>query len=133
MYNNFVILSREKIEYNSNMKIREIQCKSAVGKCGFPGGGLAINPYVGRGHACVYCYARFVKRFTGHTEKWGEFVDARVNIADVLAKQLKSKGYRSERIYIGTVTDPYQTIEAKWDHIGRFLLTPKPCLKNLKR
>jgi len=96
------------------MKIREIQCKSAIGKCGFPGGGLAINPYIGCGHGCVYCYARFIKRFTGHTEEWGTFVDARINIADVLKKQLKSSKYKGERIFIGTVTDPYQPIEEKY-------------------
>jgi len=96
------------------MKIREIQCKSAIGKCGFPGGGLAINPYVGCGHSCVYCYARFMKRFTGHTEKWGSFVDARINIANVLKKQLKSPKYKGEQIFIGTVTDPYQPIEKKY-------------------
>jgi len=97
------------------MKIREINCKSAIGKCGFPGGGLAINPYVGCGHACVYCYARFMKRFTGHTEEWGTFVDARINIADVLKKQLKSPKYKGEQIFIGTVTDPYQPIEKKYE------------------
>lgn len=96
------------------MKIREIQCKSAIGKCGFPGGGLAINPYVGCGHGCVYCYARFIKRFTGHAEEWGTFVDARLNIAEILRKQLKSPKYKGERIYIGTVTDPYQPIEKKY-------------------
>ncbi|MFH1462479.1 MAG: radical SAM protein [bacterium] len=96
------------------MEIREIQCKTAVGKCGFPGGGLAINPYVGCGHSCVYCYARFIKRFTGHTEEWGSFVDARINIAEVLRKQMKSAKYRGEQIYIGTVTDPYQPIEKKY-------------------
>ncbi|UZE93049.1 MAG: radical SAM protein [Candidatus Nealsonbacteria bacterium] len=96
------------------MKVREIQCKSAIGKCGFPGGGLAINPYVGCGHSCVYCYARFIKRFTGHTEEWGTFVDARINIADVLKKQLKSPKYKGERIFIGTVTDPYQPIEKEY-------------------
>ena len=96
------------------MKIKEIQCKSAISKCGFPGGGLAINPYVGCGHSCAYCYARFIKRFTNHTEEWGTFVDARINIADVLKKQLKSSKYIGERIYIGTVTDPYQPIEEKY-------------------
>ncbi|MFH1180817.1 MAG: radical SAM protein [bacterium] len=96
------------------MKIKEIQCKSAIGKCGFPGGGLAINPYVGCGHGCVYCYARFIKRFTGHIEKWGSFVDARMNIADILKKQLRSPKYKGERIYIGTVTDPYQPAEEKY-------------------
>ncbi len=96
------------------MKIKETQCKSAIGKCGFPGGGLAINPYVGCGHSCVYCYARFIKRFTGHTEEWGTFVDAKTNIVDILKKQLKSSKYKGERIFIGTVTDPYQPIEKKY-------------------
>ncbi len=97
------------------MKIKEIQCKSAIGKCGFPGGGLAINPYVGCGHSCVYCYARFIKRFTGHTEEWGAFIDVKTNIVDILKKQLKSSKYENQRIFIGTVTDPYQPIEKKYN------------------
>jgi len=97
-----------------DIKIREIQCKSAIGKCGFPGGGLCINPYVGCGHSCVYCYSRFMKRFTGHTEEWGTFADARVNIGDVLGKQLRSSRFKGQQIYIGTVTDPYQPIEARY-------------------
>ncbi|MEK6888054.1 MAG: radical SAM protein [Candidatus Aenigmatarchaeota archaeon] len=96
------------------MKIREIQCKSAIGKCDFPGGGFAINPYIGCGHGCAYCYARFIKRFTGHAEEWGRFVDVRTNTADVLRKQMKSSKYKSQQIYIGTVTDPYQPMEAKY-------------------
>lgn len=97
-----------------DIKIREIECKSAIGKCGFPGGGWAINPYVGCAHGCVYCYARFIKRFTGHTKPWGSFVDIRINIAPVLQKQLKSPKYKKGPIFIGTVTDPYQRIEKKY-------------------
>lgn len=97
-----------------NLKIREIHCKSAIGKCGFPGGGLCINPYVGCGHSCVYCYSRFMKRFTGHTEQWGTFADARINIGNVLGKQLRSPRFQGQRIYVGTVTDPYQPIEARY-------------------
>lgn len=97
-----------------NIKIREIQCKSAIGKCGFPGGGFCINPYVGCGHSCVYCYSRFMKRFTGHTEEWGTFADARINIGEVLKRQLQSSRFKGQQIYIGTVTDPYQPIEARY-------------------
>lgn len=97
-----------------NIKICEIECKSAIGKCGFPGGGWAINPYVGCSHGCAYCYARFIKRFTGHTEPWGTFVDVRTNIARVLQKQLKSPKYKKGSIFIGTVTDPYQPLEKKY-------------------
>ncbi len=95
-------------------KVREIECASAIGKCNFPGGGWAINPYVGCAHNCQYCYARFIKRFTGHTEPWGTFVDARINIAEVLERQLRSKKYHDQQIYLGTVTDPYQPAEEKY-------------------
>ena len=96
------------------LKIKEIQCKSALGKCGFSDNSFCINPYVGCQHACIYCYARFMKRFTNHTETWGSFVDARINIAEVLKKQMKSQKYKGKQIYIGTVTDPYQPLEAKY-------------------
>lgn len=96
------------------MEVKEIECKSAIGKCGFPGGGFAINPYVGCEHNCLYCYARFIKRFTGHNEDWGAFVDARINISDILERQMRSSKYKGEQIYIGTVTDPYQPSEEKY-------------------
>lgn len=96
------------------MRVREIFCKTAISRCGFPGGGWAINPYVGCSHGCLYCYARFIKRFTGHKEKWGTFVDVRVNIKEVLKRQVRSKKYCEGQIYIGTVTDPYQPLEEKY-------------------
>ena len=102
-------------------KVREITCASAIGKCGFSGGGWAINPYVGCTHNCVYCYARFIKRFTGHSEPWGSFVDIRLNISEVLKKQLKSAQYETGRIFIGTVTDPYQPVENKYELTRRIL------------
>lgn len=109
------------------VKIREIECKSALGKCGFPGGGLAINPYVGCAHSCVYCYARFIKRFTGHAEDWGSFVDARINVAEVLARQIKSAKFRGQQIYLGTVTDPYQPLEGKYRLTRQILEVLKNC------
>lgn len=96
------------------MKIQEIKCKTVLGKCGFPGGGLSLNPYVGCSHNCQYCYARFMKRFTGHKEAWGSFVDARINAPEILEKQLKIPRFKSESIYIGTVTDPYQPVEKQY-------------------
>ena len=53
-----------------------------------------VNPYTGCEHACTYCYARFMKRFSGHKEPWGEFVDVKINACDLLPKELgrKKKG-----------------------------------------
>ena len=53
------------------MKIREIKAKSILSTSRVYD--YSLNPYVGCQHGCVYCYAKFMKRFTGHKEKWGEF------------------------------------------------------------
>jgi len=98
----------------TGLKIKEVKCKSALSECGFSAGSFCINPYIGCGHACQYCYARFMKRFVGHNEPWGSFVDVKINIADVLEKQIKSPKYKNKLIYIGTVTDPYQPLESKY-------------------
>ena len=103
------------------MNVREVKCSSAIARCGFPGGGLAINPYVGCNHSCVYCYARFMKRSTGHKEEWGTFIDVRMNIGEVLEKQMKSSVWRGEHIYIGTVTDPYQPLEMRYGLMKKIL------------
>jgi DNA repair photolyase len=92
--------------------IEEIKVRSALTKTGIPGRKYCINPYVGCAHACKYCYATFMKRFTGHIEPWGSFVDIKINAHEVLRKQLK----RTEEgnIIMSSVTDPYQPIEAKY-------------------
>ena len=49
--------------------IRDVDVKSVMTKSTLPVGGYSVNPYVGCPHACKYCYASFMKRFTGHTGK----------------------------------------------------------------
>jgi len=102
--------------------IREILCKSVLSKSGISSVDYAVNPYVGCQHGCVYCYARFMKRFTGHREEWGEFVDVRVNASQVLSRELSKtvKGL----VMLSSVTDPYQPLEKKYE------LTRK-CLQKL--
>jgi DNA repair photolyase len=51
-------------------------------------------------------------RFSGHKEPWGTFVDAKVNIAQVLEKQLNARRAPEGRLIIGSVTDAYQQAEA---------------------
>jgi len=92
--------------------VKEIECKSILTKSGIEGVDYAVNPYVGCQHGCVYCYAIFMKRFTGHNEEWGTFVDAKVNAAMVLAKQMRRA--KPGNIVSGTVTDPYQPLERKY-------------------
>ena len=94
------------------MIIREIECKSILTKSGIEGVDYALNPYIGCAHGCVYCYATFMKRFTGHKEEWGAFVDVKVNAGEVLARQMKRAKWGN--ITSGTVTDPYQPLEERY-------------------
>lgn len=94
------------------IKIREIACKSILSKSGISGIDYALNPYLGCEHGCVYCYAVFMKRFTGHNEPWGDFVDVKVNAQEILKKQLLK--IKPGKISIGTVTDGYQPLERKY-------------------
>jgi DNA repair photolyase len=94
------------------MKIKEIKVKSAIVKSNLPGGGFVINPYIGCSHGCSYCYARFMKRFTGHKEEWGSFVDVKTNAHETIPKN--TDRYRDRSIIIGSVCDPYQPIEKRY-------------------
>jgi len=99
--------------------IREKQVKSILSKSGIPGVDYCLNPYVGCAHGCKYCYATFMKRFTGHPEPWGTFVDVKRNAPEILQRQLKrtSRGY----VMISSVTDPYQPLEEKYGLTRRCL------------
>ena len=72
-----------------------------------------INPYVGCQHGCSYCYARFMKRFTGHKEPWGEFVDVKINAVDLLYGEITKK--KRGRVWVSGVCDPYQPLEARYN------------------
>ena len=92
------------------MNIREIKAKNILSKSQIYD--YALNPYVGCQHACVYCYAKFMKRFTGHKEPWGKFVDVKINAPELLERELKKK--KVGRVWISGVCDPYQPLEKKY-------------------
>ncbi len=92
--------------------VQNVECKSILTKSGIEGIDYALNPYVGCAHACLYCYAVFMKRFTGHQEEWGTFVDVKINAPQVLSRQLGRA--RPGNINFGTVTDAYQPLERRY-------------------
>jgi len=92
--------------------IRHLQAKSILSRSGIPGADYCINAYVGCAHACVYCYATFMKRYTGHAEPWGRFVDVKINAPEILRKQLRKPVKGS--VIISSVTDAYQPLESKF-------------------
>ena len=96
--------------------IRDIDVQSVMTRSSLPVGGYSVNPYVGCPHACKYCYASFMKRFTGHTEPWGTFLDVKhwKPIAD-------PHKYDGQRVVIGSVTDGYNPYEEHFQRTRRLL------------
>jgi len=93
------------------IKIREIQAKSILNKSKIYD--YCVNCYTGCALNCRYCYAAlFMRRYSGHSEPWGAFVDVKVNAAEVLAKQVirAKKGV----VWLSSVCDAYQPLEAKY-------------------
>ena len=101
------------------IRIREIRAASIITKSNLPDADYVINPYVGCTHSCLYCYARFMKRFTGHAEKWGEFVDVKINAPDLIPA--KTTKYRGKSIFIASVTDAYLPLERKYQLTRKIL------------
>ena len=84
------------------IKVREIQVKSILSTSNLPVADYSVNPYLGCPHACKYCYASFMKRFTGHPEPWGTFLDVKY------WPEIRNPGkYAGKQLFIGSVTDPY--------------------------
>ncbi|MDD5616868.1 MAG: radical SAM protein [Candidatus Methanoperedens sp.] len=97
--------------------IKEIKVKTALSPSQLPGLDYALNPYRGCAHACVYCYAPSVIHWD--KGKWGELVEVKINLLRILSKELRVK--KKGVVGLGTVTDPYQPAEKKYEITRRCL------------
>jgi len=104
------------------MIVKEVHAKTILSKSKVQD--YTINPYIGCQHACTYCHARFIKRFTGHKEEWGEFVDVKVNAPSLLALEIRKK--KRGRVWVSGLCDPYQPLEKKYE-------VTRKCLEILSR
>jgi DNA repair photolyase len=93
------------------LRVKEILAKSVLNKSKIFD--YCVNPYTGCQIACPYCYARlFMRRYSGHEEAWGDFVDVKINAPEVLRKQLEKA--KRGRVWVSSVCDPYQPLEKKY-------------------
>ncbi|MBY8997103.1 MAG: radical SAM protein [Candidatus Thorarchaeota archaeon] len=100
------------------MIVNKTQAKSIITKSNIPGIDFVINPYIGCQHACIYCYAEFMKRFTGHGgDTWGDFIDVKQYDWD----KIKPEKYEDKTILLSSVTDPYTPLEIKYENTRRVL------------
>ena len=99
-----------------DVKICFVDTGNTMTKSSLPVGGYSVNPYVGCTHACRYCYASFMKRFTGHSEEWGTFLDVK------RWPEIKNpRKYAGQRVVIGSVTDGYNPQEEIFQNTRKLL------------
>jgi len=100
------------------MLTNEIMCKSLLNPSKLAV--YCVNPYVGCQHGCTYCYANpITRRFSRHTEPWGEFVDVKINAPEILRKEIPKK--RKGQVFISSLTDAYQPLERKYELTRKLL------------
>lgn len=108
----------------AGITFHEVLAKSALNK--IPGGGgpmpfgWTINPYRGCSHACVYCFARPTHSYLelDQGKDFDQEIIVKVNVAEVLRKELSRASWGRHPVALGTNTDPYQRAE------GRYSLMP---------
>ncbi|WP_430645826.1 Rv2578c family radical SAM protein [Agromyces sp. GXS1127] len=107
----------------TGLTFHEVLAKSALNKV--PGQsyvpfGWTINPYRGCSHACAYCFARPTHEYLDLSpgDDFDRELIVKVNVADVLRRELARSSWRHEPVALGTNTDPYQRAE------GRYALMP---------
>ena len=114
--------------YTPAMRVeyREEPCRSALNRVKGMPFDWSLNPYMGCAHRCTFCYVRAfeLRAERPADDRYGRSIRVKVNVAEVLARELGRPSWRGEGIAIGAATDPYQPCE------GRYRLT-RACLQAL--
>lgn len=98
------------------IKVQVIHASNLVTKSKLPDADYVCNPYTGCIHKCIYCYAEFMKRFTNHSEEWGDFLDIK-DTKEMKIPKLKE----GSTILISSVTDAYNPYEKKYELTRKIL------------
>jgi DNA repair photolyase len=103
---------------------REEPCRTALNRVRNMPFAWSLNPYMGCAHRCTFCYVRGFERRADRPsgEAYGRSVRVKVNVAEVLRRELASRAWKREVVAIGAATDPYQPAE------GRYRIT-RACLQ----
>ena len=102
--------------------VAQTSVKTFLSKSKIPGFDYVINPYVGCPHKCIYCYAEYMRKFSGHEEEWGNFLDVRH--CDV---PLKPAQLFHRHVLLSSVTDPYNPYEQKYQLTRSLLKQLQQC------
>ncbi len=99
--------------------------RSAIVPSRIPGVDYVLNPYVGCGFGCKFCYAHYMGRVVGRrAEDWGKFAFPKEGFLAALVRQLRRpQRYYGKYLLLGSATDPYQPVESKYRLTRRTLET----------
>ena len=108
------------------VEYREEPCRSALNRVKGMRFKWSLNPYMGCVHRCTFCYVRAFEHRADRPadDRYGTSIRVKINVADVLRRELARPSWERELVTIGAATDPYQPAE------GRYRLT-RACLEAL--
>jgi len=116
---------------------KEIYAKSACNKLKnskYPFD-LDLNIYRGCEHGCKYCYAIYSHDYLG-SDKYYEDIYIKINIAEMLERELSKKNSKRKVINLGSVTDSYQELEKTYklmpDILRLMIKYKNPCMISTK-
>jgi DNA repair photolyase len=98
------------------VEYREEPCRSALNRVKGMSFGWSLNPYMGCVHRCTFCYVRAFERRAErpYDERYGTSIRVKVNVVDVLRKELARPSWEGDSVAVGAATDPYQPAEGKY-------------------
>jgi DNA repair photolyase len=113
------VVRRFKAPEALDTRFYEVRAKTALNRVPaasrvpFP---WTVNPYRGCSHACSYCFARPTHEYLEFDagRDFEKEIVVKVNVPEVLRKELARASWKREHIAMGTNTDPYQWVEGRY-------------------
>ena len=104
-------------------RYQEITCRSALNPVKGMPFNWTLNAYRGCTHGCHYCFARrYQTQFElGPGDEFSSLILVKVNLIEVLRRELDKPAWTREVVAVGTATDPYQPIEGHYKLTRRSL------------
>jgi DNA repair photolyase len=95
---------------------REEPCRSALNRVKGMAFDWSLNPYMGCVHRCTFCYVRAFERRADRPfdERYGTSIRVKVNVVEMLRKELARPSWQGDSVAVGAATDPYQPAEGKY-------------------
>jgi DNA repair photolyase len=95
---------------------QEVTCRSALNPVKGMPFNWTLNPYRGCTHGCHYCFARrYQTQFElGPDDHFSSIIFVKINLVEVLRRELDKPSWSREQVAVGTATDPYQPIEGHY-------------------